>query len=401
MKVYTTIFFWLLYAPVSLSMQQDITLQDDNNYATLDFLGPFIGAQLPSLKELSARVIWQNPGFITWKKNGDINWGNIPLDLREYILENLPVTPQNVRLALQNALNIDAFDYYQRLLTQLLDMDPVLLLPDFEKKTFSFKTNDARRFELQNSLKSQWKGGFPEILIRYNLQLRNNSDYLEQVVANVPHDIARDTYRGLSLEGGQDYRIWATNLDTAERWQFQPGHEHVITLIKFNKDRNIAVSGDRSGSIWSWNVQTGEGHRIGRHQGPVCGIKFHGDLVGTYSKDKVVRLYNLITGFAVKFLCKDRQQITDIDFDINKPRIEIRMHNHSIGKAYPNRYLSGDLRPEQLIIARAVKILSEQEALPGDISLLKRVLTNEQIAFEPEVQRCFEKFCTHRLSQQN
>lgn len=379
--------------------------------------------EISSLRDLCAKKIWEyRESYIPVDARGYLQWGEISPYLRLDILQQCEVTPETLMFVLKNSnddgkgitnnnnqivakdksthdshLIIGANKYFDRVAKVMQGMSRVTLMRMLEKEALPFKPIDKRRELITGYLTEHGFASLPEVIIPFLARLQSSENVFIRALGNVPRADPSDKHGQLLVEGRDDLKVHVTNLESGEHQEFN-GHEQLLTNVKLNRHNTIAASGDAGGNVWCWDLRREKGTHIGRHFGPICGIKFHGPLVASFATDKTVRIYNIMTGILIK-LHGEEQQITGIDFNESAPEIKIHLHNHTVSQSIPFKYLSGELTAEQIIIAQAIKTLQTSKAKKEDIECVKRVLKKKEYEFEPQIQKYFEELSNSLKSE--
>ena len=132
------------------------------------------------------------------------------------------------------------------------------------------------------------------------------------------------------------------------------GHTDDMRCITFSSDGTLLVSGDWSGIIKLWDIQTGGVIRtLTGHTNAVNSVSISLDhsMIASGSWDKTVRLWNTWTGECCCTIYGDKHIVNSVSFSPTNPLLLISASNngivqqwdtngHQIGPAYKGRYVA-------------------------------------------------------------
>jgi len=132
------------------------------------------------------------------------------------------------------------------------------------------------------------------------------------------------------------------------------GHTDDMRCIIFSTDGTLLISGDWSGIIKLWDIQTGGAIRtLAGHTDAVNSVSISLDhsIIASGSWDKTIHLWNTWTGECCHIIYGDKQIINSVSFSPTNPLLLISASNggtvqqwdidgHQIGPAYKGHYVT-------------------------------------------------------------
>ncbi|WP_158233393.1 caspase family protein [Reichenbachiella sp. 5M10] len=123
------------------------------------------------------------------------------------------------------------------------------------------------------------------------------------------------------LVGGLDKKLCLVELDTGEPFVQYIGHRDIVTDIEIRDEEILTASKD--GLIKLWELKTGfQKKRLAGHEGPVYDVSYdtHGLYIASGGQDKSVRLWDAETGKERRTFVGHKGAVTGVQF-INDDRV--------------------------------------------------------------------------------
>ena len=133
------------------------------------------------------------------------------------------------------------------------------------------------------------------------------------------------------VSGGSDGRIHLREGSSGRTERVLEGHGRAITALAFSRDGRWLASADEGGEVRRWELASGEGRTLGRHEGKVLRLTFSpgGERLASVGQDKTARVWESGSGEG-RVLLGHEDTVLSVSFSPDGTKLVTGSRDHTL-----------------------------------------------------------------------